>query len=85
MIIMDTKDIEKLQIYNFIDVTHIFHKLFTSLGALISTLALLTYAVGILIWLLFVIFFQVGKKKKIVEMSSYYSRSTKLYFHLPFQ
>jgi hypothetical protein len=34
---MDTKDIEKLQIYNFIDVTHIIHKLFEALAT--STLA----------------------------------------------
>jgi hypothetical protein len=46
---MDTKDIKKLQIYNFIDVIHIFHKLFEALTTLKLTLALLAYVVGILI------------------------------------
>jgi hypothetical protein len=81
---MDTKDIEKLQIYNFIDVTHILHKLFVALTTLILTLILLTYAAGILVWLLFVVFFQARKNKRIVEMSSHRFGSTKLYFHLPF-
>jgi hypothetical protein len=40
---MDTKDIEKLQIYNFIDVTHIIHKLFEALATSRLTLALLAY------------------------------------------
>jgi hypothetical protein len=46
---MDTKDIEKLQIYNFIDVTHILDKLFEALATSRLTLTLPTYIVGILI------------------------------------
>jgi hypothetical protein len=82
---MDTKDIDKLQIYNFINVTHNLHKLFEALVASRLTLALLAYVVGILIWHLFVVFFQVGKKKKIVEMLSHCSGCAKLHFRLPFQ
>ncbi len=46
---MDTKDIEKLQIYNFIDVNHILHKLFKALAASKLILALLAYITRILI------------------------------------
>jgi hypothetical protein len=49
IITMDTKDIEKLQIYNFIDVTHILDKLFEALATSRLTLTLPTYIVGILI------------------------------------
>jgi hypothetical protein len=46
---MDTKDIEKLQIYNFINVIHILHKLFEALTTSRLTLNLLAYTAGILI------------------------------------
>jgi hypothetical protein len=46
---MDTKDIDILQIYNFINVTHNFHKLFVALAASKLTLTLLAYATRILI------------------------------------
>jgi len=82
---MDTKDIEKLQIYNFIDVTHIFHKLFKALVTLRLTLHVPAYATRILIWPLFLVFFWAWKDKRIVEMSSHCSRFAKLHFHLPFQ
>jgi len=82
---MDRKDIKKLQIYNFINVTHILHKLFKTLTTSELTLSLLTLVVEIIIWLVFVLFFRVGKKKRIVEMSNHCSRFLKLHFHLPFQ
>jgi hypothetical protein len=46
---MDTKDIDKLQIYNFINVTHNLHKLFEALAKSRLTLVLPTYVAGILI------------------------------------
>ncbi len=46
IITMDSKDTEKLQIYNFINVTHIFHKLFVALTALRLTLTLPIYTIG---------------------------------------
>ncbi len=39
----------------------------------------------ILIWFFFVVFFQVGKEKRIANMLSHYYESIKLHFHLPFQ
>jgi len=51
IITMDTKDINKLQIYIFINVTHIIHKLFQTLATLRLTLSLLAYATKILILL----------------------------------
>jgi hypothetical protein len=81
---MDTKGIDKFLIYNFIDVTLNFHKLFEALVPSRLSLALPTYVTKILIWLLFVVFFWAGKKK-IHEMSSHCFKYAKLHFHLPFQ
>jgi hypothetical protein len=78
---MDTKGINKLLIYKFVDVTHSLHKLFETLVASRLTLILPAYIIRILIWLLFVVFFWAGKKKRIVEMSSHCFKSTKLHFH----
>jgi hypothetical protein len=63
IITMDTKDIDKLQIYIFINVTHIIHKLFQTLTTSKLTLSLLTYATKILI-LLFCCIFLSGKIEK---------------------
>ncbi len=49
IITVDTKDIKNLQICNFTDVTHIFHKLFKALTTLRLTLTLPTYVVRIII------------------------------------
>jgi hypothetical protein len=46
---MDTKNINKLEIYDFIDITHILHKLFEALATSRLTLALPAYTIGILI------------------------------------
>jgi hypothetical protein len=46
IITMDSKDTKKLQIYNFINVIHILHKLFVALAASKLTLALPAYVVG---------------------------------------
>ncbi len=46
---MDTKGIDKLLIYNFIDVIHNLHKLFEAFIALRLTLVLLAYVARILI------------------------------------
>jgi len=81
---MDTKDINKSQIYNFINVTHNLHKLFEALATSRLTLALLAYIVRIQIWHLFVVFFQVGKEKRLAGMLSPCSGSAKLHFYLPF-
>jgi hypothetical protein len=49
IIVMDTKGIDKLLIYKFINVIHSLHKLFEALVASRLTLTLLAYVARILI------------------------------------
>jgi hypothetical protein len=70
--------------YNFINVTHILHKLFDALATSRLILTLPTYVVGILICLFFLVVFQTRKDNRIDEMLTHCSGFVKLHFHLPF-